>query len=117
MKMALNQFQELKKVLDNHERRILALEGKGEKRVFTGEKKWYKPGSTIERILSLLNEGFFNTPHTIAQIIEEFKTKDYHPTPSDLTLPLRRIVRKGLLKRTRTNSDGSSSKKLMYIKA
>ena len=79
-------------------------------------EEWYKTGSTIHKILILDKEGFFKSPKTISEIIQEFKSKDYHLKASDLTLPLRKIVRKGILKKTKKNVDGTESKNWMYVK-
>lgn len=104
------------KILENHEQRICALEGKREIKLKNKAKTWYKSGSTIEKIVLLIDDGFFNIPHTITEIILELKTKDYHLKASDLTLPLRRIVRKELLKRTKKGTDGSISNTWLYVK-
>jgi hypothetical protein len=80
------------------------------------DKKGYKKGSTIDRIITLVNEGVFDKPKKITEIIAELKLKDYHLKASDLTLPLRRIVRKNILERTKKYPDNSESKKWMYIK-
>ena len=42
------------------------------------DKKWYKDGSTIHKILTLNEETFFKSPRKISEIIQEFKSKDYH---------------------------------------
>lgn len=80
------------------------------------EDSWYKKGSTIDKIINLANEGFFDKNKTIGEIIDELKVKDYHLKQSDLTLPLRKIVRKGILKRTKDLPDGTKSKQWTYIK-
>lgn len=106
----------LKKILDNHERRISQLEGK---RTFIkkgASPNWYKPGSTIEKIISLVNGGFFDKAQKIANIVSELKNRDFHLKAPDLTLPLRKIVRKGILKRTKVLPDGIKAKKWHYIK-
>ena len=104
------------KILENHEQRISALEGKKETNLKSKAKMWYKPGSTIKKIVLLIENGFFNAPHSIGEIISELKTKDYHLKAPDLTLPLRKIVRKGLLARTKKRADGSTSKSWLYVK-
>jgi hypothetical protein len=104
------------KLLKDHEKRITALEGKKAVRAAPKIKTWYKAGSTSEKIISLIEEGFFNTPHTINEIISELEIKDYHLKASDLTLPLRNVVRRVLLKRTKRNEDGSASKNWLYVK-
>lgn len=105
---------EIKKILGNHEKRISALEGRKTVKTDNTVKTWYKKGSTIEKIILLIEEGFFSESRSISNIISELKTKDYHLKASDLTLPLRKIVRKGLLTRTKRNDDGSPSKNWLY---
>ena len=104
------------KTLKNHEKRISALENKCVVRVAPKLKNWYKPGSTIEKIIILIREKFFNKPRNLTEIISELKTKDYHLKASDLTLPLRRIVRKGLLGKTKKMPNSTISKKWLYVK-
>jgi len=76
----------------------------------------YRPGSTAEKIILLINEGFFNENHIISEIVEELKTHDFHFKSSDLTLPLRNLVRKNQLKKTKKLLDGSTAKQWTYIK-
>jgi len=111
------ELNKILRILENHEQRIRSLEGKKETKPMGKAKPWYKPGSTIEKIVLLIGGGFFNIPHGISEIISELKTKDYHLEAADLTLPLRKIVRKGLLERTKKRSDGSTSKIWLYVKA
>jgi len=112
-----NEISKILKVLQDHEKRIAMLEGKKTDMKGSKTKPWYKPGSTTAKVISLLQNGFFNKPRSINNITSEFKTKDYHLKASDLTLPLRKTVRKGLLKRTKINADGSPSKRWLYVKA
>jgi hypothetical protein len=112
-----NEESKILKMLQDHEKRITFLEGKKAEILFSKTNAWYKPGSTIDKVVSLLHSGFFKKPLAINAIISEFKAKDYHLSASDLTLPLRKIVRKGLLKRTKINTDGSRSKQWLYMKA
>jgi hypothetical protein len=107
------ELSEIVRTLQNHEKRIAKLEGK--KIVKSGQKTWYKPGTTIEKIILLAKGRFFKDPRAISEIISELKTKDYHLKASDLTLPLRKIVRKGILNRTKKNGDGSPSKRWLYV--
>lgn len=109
--------KQIKKILDDHEKRISKLEGKRICEKKTNSVLWYRSGSTIEKIIVLIGEGFFKKTRKIGDIVSELKTKDFHLEASDLTLPLRRIVRKGLLKRTKDLSDGSKAKKWHYIKS
>ncbi len=104
------------KILQDIEKRILVLEGKKDVSKKAGTKAWYKSGSTIEKIILLIDGDFFNTPRAISEIISELKMKDYHLQASDLTLPLRKIVRKDILKRTKRNADDSPSNNWLYVK-
>ena len=80
------------------------------------EKNWYQKGSTIEKILKLVKSGFFDTNRTISDIISKLKEKDYHLSSSDLTLPLRKIVRKDILIKTKDLPDGTKSSRWTYVK-
>lgn len=80
------------------------------------DSAWYKKGSTIAKIIKLVAEGFFDKNRTISDIVDELKAKDYHLKQSDLTLPLRKTVRKEILKRTKDFPDGTKSKQWTYIK-
>ena len=109
-------LSEILKTLENHEQRICSLEGKKQPQKISGAKTWYRPGSTSEKIVNLIGEGFFQDPRSISEIIAKLKTRDIHLKASDLTLPLRNVVRKGLLEKTKKKSDGSSSKPWLYVK-
>jgi len=101
--------------LDDHEDRLSALE---EAKLVIGQQKKsssFKSGSTAAKILDLIQQGYFKLPKSISDIILELKTKDYHLKPSDLTAPLRRIVRKGFLKKSKNMPDGNKSSKWMYM--
>ena len=76
----------------------------------------YKQGSVSDRLVKLIDNGFFDDNKTVNDMIEELKSQDYHYKRSELDTPLRRIVRKGLLKRTKTLQDGTTSKKLTFVK-
>ncbi|GAH54917.1 unnamed protein product [marine sediment metagenome] len=104
------------KILQDHEKRISALEKRSASKTILKAKSWYKPGSTIEKIVILIKEGFFNQPKSIKEIISGLKEKDYHLKASGLTLPLRRVVRKGLFRKTKKMASGAVSKKWLYAK-
>ena len=109
-------LNEILRILKYQERRIRALEGKKQPPKISKAKTWYRPGSTTEKIVNLIGEGFFNTPRSISEMIAKLKTRDFHLKAPDLTLPLRNVVRRGLLERTKKKSDGSSSKTWLYVK-
>lgn len=82
----------------------------------SADATWYKKGSTTEKIIALINEKFFEQNRTVGDIIEKLKSKDYHFKSSELTMSLRIIVRKELLKKTKDLPDGTKSKQWTYIK-
>ncbi len=101
----MNDEDLIKKVQD-HERRISALENnrveaapKGRAPSATENKSWYKKDSTTAKLIGLLNEGFFDTHRTLGDQVKQFATKDYHFKAADLTLPIRQLVRRNMLKR------------------
>jgi len=107
-------LKDVSKTLRNHEARLLQLEGNNAKTKAKGAN-WYKPGSTIDKIVTLINHGYFKKPRTISEIQTRLKEQDYHFKSSDLTLPLRKIVRNELLKKTKYYLDGTPSKKWLYV--
>lgn len=110
----MKDLKEINKILQDHERRLSILEKKEE--IVDKKESWYKSGGTADKLVKLISEGFFNKPKNLTEIISELETKDYHLKASDLTLPLRRIVRKGLLRKTKKMADGTISKKWLYVK-
>lgn len=108
--------QEIKRILEDHENRLTILEGNKVPRPKSSKEEkithGYRKGSTTEKILSL--GDFFNQPRTIKEILDKLKEKDYHFKASDITLPLRNIVRNGSLKKTKTLHDGTRLKKWAY---
>lgn len=76
-----------------------------------------RPGTTAEKIINLLEEGFFDKNRTISDIVNQLKSKDYHYKSTDLTMPLRQIVRKHVLKKTKELSDRKTSKQWTYVKS
>ena len=80
-------------------------------------KAWFKKNSTVSKILELVNEGFFDNKRAIGDIIVQLQNKDYHYSSSDLTLPLRKIVRHGTLTKIKNKDEVKKGKGTwMYIK-
>lgn len=115
--MDKKEFRQIIVKLDDHEKRISALEKGGVSKRVLKTEVWYKSGSTIEKIIILIKEGFFNHPKSLKDIISDLKGKDFHLKASDLTLPLRKVVRKGLLRKTKQLPSGTISKNWLYIKS
>lgn|SRR3989344_5166765 len=115
--MKRNREQTIKEVnilLQDHEHRITILENK--KKNVNKKESWYKSGSTIDKLAKLIPEGFFNNPKSLKEIIYKLKERDFHLKASDLTLPLRKMVRKGLLKKTKQLPNDTVSKIWLYKK-
>ncbi len=75
-----------------------------------------KSGSIAGNLNQLIEDGYFDQNRTIRDMIDELKSKDVHYEPSDLTRPLRTLVRGRHLKKTKNLPDGTKSKKWTYIK-
>ena len=94
--MANEETIEIKKKLEEHEKRIASLENlikaKG-KRVVTKRK------SITDHLIHLKFEGFFDQPKTVKEIIEKLAQEGYHYPDRSLADPLRRAIRQGILGR------------------
>jgi hypothetical protein len=100
---------EIRKRFEENERRLEGLETKlyGTAKSPVKEatstkaesKAWYKPEGTVAKLVGLRSEKFFDEPKTLNDVATKFKAKDYHFKLSDLTLPIRQLVRHGLLRR------------------
>jgi len=112
--MQIKNLKEITKILQDHELRLFRLEGK--KKVSKQKESWYKPGSTVDKLVKLISEGFFNKPKSIKEIISKLKERDFHLKASDLTLPLRKVVKNNLLEKTKQIGNGDVSKKWLYKK-
>lgn len=110
----MEDLKQINKILQDHERRLSILEKK--EKIVAKKGSWYKPGGTVDKLIKLISEGFFDKPKNLTEIISELETKDYHLKASDLTLPLRRVVRKGLLGKTKKMANGVVSKRWLYVK-
>ena len=87
------------------------------KSINTSTKKGsIKKESTGDKITELIAEGYFDTNRTISDIVIGLKTYDYHFKSSDLTLPLRGLVRGKFLKKTKNLPDGTKSEHWTYVR-
>ncbi|MDD5494225.1 MAG: hypothetical protein PHG36_06110 [Dehalococcoidia bacterium] len=94
-------MQEIKKILLDHEKRISNLE----KPSISGKKIIANTKTTIIGRLSYLKqEGFFDQPKFLPEIIIRFAEEGYHYPPSSLTAPLQRAVRQRLLGRLKKDN-------------
>lgn len=74
-----------------------------------------KKGSVADNLNQLIEDEYFDQNRTIRDMIDELKSKDIHYEPSDLTRPLRTLVRSGRLKKTKNLPDGTKSGRWTYI--
>lgn len=88
--------EEIKKKLENHEKRISALEKiiKKKPKITLSEKK-----GTEDWIIELKDEGFFNEEKTISQIRDALHAKGRIVKITDLPPYLLKLVRNNVLKR------------------
>ena len=78
--------EETKRILDDHERRISALEGKNQKEKKRESNKDYK--GLAGGIRFLVDNKFFNEPKTTKDIMAELKREGYHYTQSGIASTL-----------------------------
>jgi len=98
--------KEIQKMLENHEKRISALEGIKEKLKVPRKKK----ASITQLILELKSDGFFNKPKNWNDIQKALAERGRVYPLSSLTDPLQRLVRKRELGRIKIE------KKWGYVK-
>lgn len=91
---------EVKNMLASHEKRLAELEKKilDQKTIIkkSGGKK-----TIIDLLMHLKNEGFFDGPESLRQIVDKLSEMGYHYAAASLTSPLQKAVRKGILGRIR----------------
>ncbi len=79
--------------------------------------KSHRKKTTSDKITDLIDSGYLDTTRTISDIVMELKTHDYHFKSSDLTWPLRTLVRQGYLRKTKNLPNSEESKHWMYIRS
>lgn len=73
-----------------------------------------RAGSIANLILTLKARSFFRQPKLMRELIEELKSMDYHFKASNLTDPLRRLVRNGALRKVKGDKVGRNTRKWAY---
>ena len=94
--MSIKEIVEIKKTLENHEKRIKNLENllmSGKKKAVSSRK------SIIDHLDYLKSDGFFNEPRTLKEIVDRIAQESYHYPQTSLTDPLKRAVRQQMLGR------------------
>jgi len=98
--MTNEEIVEIKKQLEEHEKRIESLENlfksKG-KRIITRRK------SITDHLNHLKSEDFFDQPKTTQEIIDRLAYEGYHYRQQSMTEPLQRAVRQEILGRVKKN--------------
>lgn len=90
--------EEIKKILDNHEKRISELE----KKLVGSIKKPVAERKTISDHLDYLkSEGFFDQPKKASEIVEELAHEGFHYPQQSLTWSLQKAVQKKVLGRVK----------------
>lgn len=93
--------EEIKKILDNHEKRISELEKK-----LVGSIKKPKESVAERKTISghleyLKSEGFFDQPKKSQEIVEKLAQEGFHYAPQSLTWSLQKAVQKNVLGRVK----------------
>ena len=93
--------ENIKKILDEHEKRIKALEDILKK---SKPKKVVKKSTSIAGLIEQCkDEGFFDNPRSLKEIKMELAKNNYHYSVTSLTNPLQRLVRQRVLGRLLQN--------------
>jgi hypothetical protein len=92
----MEDFEKIKKILDNHEIRLKKLEGRTKSVKNTKNKK---ASSIMDYIMEMKDDSFFKNPKLLKDIINELGRSGHHYNASSLTEPLQRAVRQKKLGR------------------
>jgi len=65
-----------------------------------------KPSGTTSRVLSLIDDGFFDQPRSLAEIRETLANRGFHYRLEDLGTPLTRMVQRKHLRRSQATLRG-----------
>jgi len=90
--------EEIRKILESHEKRISTLEKLAEKK---SQTTLHKKKGIEDLLIELEKDGFFNEDRTISQILEALHEKGRIAKRTDLSPYLLKQVRNNTLKRTR----------------
>jgi len=71
-------FDDISKILENHEKRILALEGGSNKNQVDKILPDQEFSGMMGGIRFLISENFFTTPRSLKEITEKLKENGYH---------------------------------------
>ena len=94
--MTVNEeLKKIRNILEKHDKRISAIEG---------IKKEKPPTKTTKEgaygyLLEMKDDGFFSTPKTLKEIIQELARLGHYYKSTSITNPLQRLIRKKKLGR------------------
>lgn len=91
------EVDEIKKILTNHEKRILELEKLFKKK--PSELKSKQKKSITDLIIEIKNEGFFNKPKQQREIVERFEEMGFIYDTKSISDPLSRALRSRIIGR------------------
>jgi len=94
----MSKINELKKILQNHEKRISALEKSLSSKPRKNKQK-SKKISINDLLMEIKEEGFFDKPKQVKEIVEKFKELGNVYSSDSLTSPLARAIKSRTLGR------------------
>jgi len=95
----MNDIDKIKQILDDHENRIKLLEGTSKLISSKSPKVEKKSSGVFDYLMDLKEEGFFDEPKLLKEIVQELARRGYHYKSTSLTNPLQRALRKNRLGR------------------
>jgi hypothetical protein len=96
-------IDELKKILEKHDKRISKLENMFQSSTPTTKKTKSKNPSMMKLILEAKEEGFFNKPKFRSDIVAKFEEMGYIYSGNSLDNPLQRSLKSKILGRKKIN--------------
>lgn len=95
----MTSIEELEKVLQDHEKRIKKLEASSNTSNMQKQKPANGRKSITDLLVELKDEGFFDEPKRVNEIVEKMAENGHHYPGSSLTEPLLRAVKNRVLGR------------------
>jgi hypothetical protein len=95
----MTEIQEIKKIIQDHEKRISKLESSHNAPKPTQKQKAKARKSTRDLLIILKNEGFFKAPRRLSDMVARLVEKNYNVSYGDLTKPLAKLVQSETLER------------------
>lgn len=93
--------EEIKKILDNHEKRIRDLEKKLKPSIRKPKKSVAERKTILDHLEYLKSEGFFDQPKKSQEIVEKLGQEGFHYAPQSMTWSLQKAVQKKVLGRVK----------------